>query len=272
MDKKPLIRKCLAVGIILLFVGIAYAPVINAIDESRIPKALSIPKKDDSVSITVLEFKADGTVEKSIVKMPCEQWMNYRAEIRDVRDVDTKLSVYKKYNLVPQNVTADTLRLGMEEKARRIYRESGPLCDLVFCNKSNNAFLGYFYRNRNCAVSGWMFLGLRFLGGLSFIISLINGIINIFYMVVPNFPPFLIPSIDLFQILIGGIGGVHAYNGGLPEWNVAGIQILIFLLGFVGYQLIEIPFPPFFLTFFYQFVGYTLNIHCYIDRYYDPVP
>ncbi len=39
--------KCLAVGIILLFVAIAYAPAINAYEESRLPKTLSIPDQED---------------------------------------------------------------------------------------------------------------------------------------------------------------------------------------------------------------------------------
>ncbi len=259
--------KCLVVGIILLFVGVTIAPAINAIDESRMPKALSIPKKEDTVSIRVLEYKADGTVEKSIVKMPCEQWMNYRAEIRDVRDVDTQLSIYKKYNLVPQNVTADTLRLGMEEKARRIYRESGPLYDLLFRNKSNNDFQGYFFSNRNCAIHGTLILGFRFLCGLSFIISWLNGVIGLKYSW-GNF----IPSIDLFQILIGNIGVLHAYGGDLPEWDILGTFYIVFLLGFVGFFVTLLPIPPFILSYCCQYIGYTLNVYCYIDDYYDPVP
>ena len=58
-------RKWLAVGIILLFVGVTIAPTISAEEAQDNDKSILI----DSVPITVLEYKSDGTVERTVVKI-----------------------------------------------------------------------------------------------------------------------------------------------------------------------------------------------------------
>jgi hypothetical protein len=256
LNKNPLLRKSLAVCIILLFVAITFSPIINAQNNAIISKSFSIPPKEDTVSITVLEYKPDGTIGKSVVKIPPEQVVKLREELMNIKDLDTKLSIYKKYNLIPQNVTADTIRLGMEERAQLMYPEIERLQKLI-ANSDGNHFLYNF----NCGVDGEIFYGLRFLGGLSLFTCILNRFLIYKQM---------LPSIDLFQILFCLGANLHTYNGTLPEWWSAGMGYAIFLLGFVGYCFKIIPIPNIFITDAYVFYGYSVATLCFVDAPYNP--
>jgi hypothetical protein len=259
MDKNPLIRKGIAVGIILLFVGITCLPTISAHDDTILSKAFSIPQKEDTASITVLEYKPDGTIGKSVMKMSLEQVVKLREELRDVKDLDTRLSIYKKHNLIPQNVTADTLRLGMEERAQKIYPEIERLQKLIA-----NSEDPHFCINLNCEVSTGIAYGLRFLGGLSLITCILNGF-NLFDINVNG--PF-IPSIDLFQVLFGYAGDFSAINGILPDCWSAGFWYAVFLLGCVGYFFKLTPIPNIFITTWCWYLGYSAAALCLVGAPY----
>ena len=245
------------VGIILLFVSITCFPTICAHDDMILSKVISIPQKEDTVSITVLEYRPDGTIGKSIVKMSQEQVVKLREELTSVKDMDTQLCIYKKYNLIPENVTADVLRLGMEERAQRMYPEVERLQKLM-----TNSNTRHFLFNFNCGVEGEMDLGLRFLGGLSLITCILN-----------SFNPYYglwLPSIDLFQILFGFGGRLHTYNGILPEFWSTGFWYAIFLLGFVGFSFKLTPIPTIFITGNYYFSGYSIAALCLAGAPYNP--
>jgi len=144
MDKNPLLWKGLAVGIILLFVGVTIAPTINAQDNS---KSILI----DSIPIIVLEYKSDGTVERTVVRMTREQADNYHEEMRNAQDLDTRLSIYKKYHLISQDITVDSLRAGMEERAQKMGLTQDGLMSQF---RSNRSLRLRVYRNIFCSVSG----------------------------------------------------------------------------------------------------------------------
>jgi hypothetical protein len=255
MNKYPLLRKSLAVCIILLFVAMTFSPIINAQNNTIVSKSFSIPEKENTVSITVLEYKPDGTIGKSVVKLPKIQADKLRGELNNVKDLDTRLSIYKKYNLIPQDVTAETLRLGMEERAQRIYPGSEKL--QKFITNSNS----HFYVDLNCRVEEEIFYGLRFLGGLSLITCILNG---------ANLNGPWIPSIDLFQILFGFGGFFHTYNGSLSDSWISGLFYAVFLLGFVGYFIKVTPFPNIFLTYYCTYFGYTVAGLCFVGAPYIP--
>ena len=240
-------RKCLAIGIILLFVVIACSPAIYAQDDTIVSKTFSIPKNEDTVSITVLEYKPDGTIGKSVVKMTQEQEKRFRAELKSVKDTDTRLSIYKQYNLIPQDVTYEELRLGMEEKARRFGSEIEMLQKYIINSKSNNFQLKHFCMNFFCRVDTFVVGSLRFLCGSSFITSVINNYIS----------PIL-PSIDLFQIIIGFGGGLGTTNGILPDSFIFGFAIAFFIFGFVGYYVSQSWAPTFFISEIDLSLGYAV--------------
>jgi len=261
MEKNPLIAKALVIGIILLFVGIAYAPVICAQDDTIISKTFSIPKKEDTVSITVREYKADGTIGKSVVKMTQEQERGFRAELKSVKDMDTRLSIYKKYHLIPQDVTDEKLRLGMEEKARRFGPEIEMLQNYMTNLKSNNFLSEHFCMNFFCRVDTFVVGSLRFLCGSSFITSVLNNYIS----------PIL-PSIDLFQIIVGFGGGLGTTNGILPDSFIFGFAIAFFIFGFVGYYISQSWAPTFFISEIDLSLGYAVASLGFtaFPWYYDP--
>jgi hypothetical protein len=144
LEDNQMKRKCLAIGIILLFVGVTIAPTINAQDND---KSILL----DSIPITVFEYKSDGTVERTVVRMSSEQANSFHAEMRNTHDLDTRLSVYKKYNLISQDVTVDTLKAGMEEKAQRMGLTQDGLMPQF---RGNRSLRLHVYRNIFCSVSG----------------------------------------------------------------------------------------------------------------------
>jgi hypothetical protein len=250
--------KWLAVGIILLFIGIAVAPVMNANDDVISFKTFSIPKREETVSITVLEYKPDGTIEKSVVKMSREQVKNYKSELKGIKDLDSRLSLYKKYKLIPENVTDETLRKGMEEKALRIQPEIEKIQSKLSHWKSDDSV---FKKNFHCKVGGLFGDGLRVLGGSSSITCFINGLIYEFFRDKWDF----IPSIDLFQFQIDLVGLLNASEGDLPDFSVWGFFCSYFLLGFVGFFILDPPFPIIFLTIpmYTEFIGYAVACYCF---------
>ena len=144
-------KKILVVGIILLFISVAVAPVINANDDVISTKTFSIPKKEDAVSITVIEYKPDRTVERTVFRISPEQTDSFHKEMSNAQDLETKLSIYKKYNLISQDVTVDSLRAGMEKRAE----EMGLTQDgLMSQFRGNRSLFLHVYRNIFCSVSG----------------------------------------------------------------------------------------------------------------------
>ncbi len=51
--------------------------------------------------------------------MSPEQADSFHEEMRNAQDLDIRLSIYKKYNLISQDVTVDSLNAGIEERARK---------------------------------------------------------------------------------------------------------------------------------------------------------
>ena len=145
MIQNTIVRKGLIVGIILLFLTIGFSPIIN-VDGNTIPKAI------DDVPITILEYKADGTVEKTVVRMTREQADSFHEEMTNAQDLERRLSIYKKYNLISQNITADTLQAGMQDKAQRTGLAQNGLMSLFRIKRS--LFPPHVYRNINCSVYG----------------------------------------------------------------------------------------------------------------------
>jgi hypothetical protein len=143
MIQNTIIKKGLIVGIVLLFLTIGFSPIITAQDNT---------KSIGSVPITILEYKADGTVEKTVVRMSPEQADNFHEEMRNAQDLDSRLSIYKKYNLISQDVTADTLQAGMQEKARSMGLTQDDLMSQF--RSSQSLFPPFVRRNIFCYVSG----------------------------------------------------------------------------------------------------------------------
>jgi len=138
-------RKWLTIGIILSFLTIGTSPIINAQDDT-------VPQAIGRVPITILEYKADGTVERTVFRMSPGQADSFHEEMRNTQDLEMRLSIYKKYNLISEDITVDSLQAGMQDKAQRMGLIQNGLISLFRINRS--PFPSNVYRNINCSVSG----------------------------------------------------------------------------------------------------------------------
>jgi len=239
-------KQVVIVGIILLFIGVCVVPGINAQNDKIFPKAFYDPDKE--VSITILHYKVDGTVEKSVVSLSRNQVITLQRELARVKDGTTSLSLYKEYHLIPQNVTDEDLRLGMVEKARRIGPHIEKMQHLLahMGSRSNHTL-----KNFNCQVDGFFDFGARLLGGLSFFTSILNG-----YLYRYHLWDLFLPSVDVFQVNFGYLGFLRTYNGTLPDSQITGVDHASFLVGFVGYYISTTP--TFFFTVQNLYHGYAV--------------
>ena len=134
----------LVVVIVFLLMTIGFTPIINANINTTTQTIGTVP-------ITILECKADGTVQRTVFMMSPEQADSFHDEMRNAQDLETKLSIYKKYNLISQDVTVDTLKAGMEEKAQRMGLTQDGLMPQF---RGNRSLRLHVYRNIFCSVSG----------------------------------------------------------------------------------------------------------------------
>jgi hypothetical protein len=78
---------------------------------------LNNPHNEESITIAVIESKADGTSKKSTVTLSHDLYLQLNEELNGVKDPDRRFAVYQKYGLIPSNMTMEKLRLGMEGRA-----------------------------------------------------------------------------------------------------------------------------------------------------------
>jgi hypothetical protein len=162
----------------------------------------------------------------------------------NIKDSETQLSIFKNYHLIPQNVTDETLRLGMEKKAQSMGPRAERIRSFITQMKSDDPSANHTCENFHCQVDGACLFGIRLLGGLSFLTSVPNGFLYKYHL----FTLFL-PSIDFVQIHFGYIGILHTYNGTYPDSTITGIIHCSLLIGFVGYYVSASP------TFFFTTAG-----------------
>ncbi|MFW6121071.1 MAG: hypothetical protein ACOC80_09270 [Petrotogales bacterium] len=235
-------KKSLVVAVICLFIGLAFAPSINANINAKPTEDITAVGKGRLVKLGVTEFKPNGTTEKTIVKMTFEEAKELKNKLKDIKSSDERLSLYKEYGLIPEDVTLEKLKAGMKEKAKRNGLTEEELAQL---NGPLHIFpsLIFHARNKYCYVSGENNLGLRLILGLSAFTRIINWFIWNFLQ--KN----LVPSIDLLNTQIGLGVGVNAKNGHLPNIGFFGPGITM-MLGFVGFYINAFPlFGPHFLPF-----------------------
>jgi hypothetical protein len=248
MDKYPLLRKGLAVGIILLFVGVTIAPAINANDDKIVSKPFSLPKNEDMIPITVMEYRPDGTIGKSVVKLSKIQVEKLRTELKNAKDLDIRLSICKKYNLIPQNVTIETLRLGMNEKALEMGITQNKLECMVKNEITNYQTLSNKsdYMNLLCTVDGYGYS--RIIGGFH-LIPFGSSIFTIFYNGLNRQYGGMMHSFDFYDLLIGTL---WFYSSGILGSFSGKFHGIIRFVGFVG---IMYYFNDFWTGFMKYFIG-----------------
>lgn len=228
--------KGLVFAVIILFIGVAFSPSFYA--ESLEPLNPEItPVNNKNVGFEVIEFKPDGTIEKTIVKLKLEEAKEFGKKLKDIKTAEGKLSIFKEYGFIPEEVTLETLKLGMEEQAKRIDLTGEKLKQFVEYRasffKSN-----YVKINIKCYVQGENFFPLRLIIGLSSITRAINAFLLPFFS-----PHIFIPSVDLLNTQFGLFNGISAKDGLLNDIFYKYFFGSYAMLGFVGYYVNVFPFP-----------------------------
>jgi hypothetical protein len=213
-------RKWLAIGIILLFVAMACSPVINAQDNT---------KSIGSVPITILEYKADGTVERTVFRMTREQADSFHEEMRNAQDLEMRLSIYKKYNLISQDVTVDSLQAGMQEKTERIGLTQDKLESIA--KNGGTLFNRHLYVNLFCSLSGIDDIYSNRYGWSYRIIPFGSSLFTLFICGLWAGPNLI--SFDVLDYMIGELNFESKGILGSVEGSFNG---LIKIVGFVGFM------------------------------------
>lgn len=229
---KTLLRRGIAVVVIALLIALAFAPGINAVVEKSI-----LPKNEKLVRLLVTEHKPDGTRESKIVRLPESQAKELKERLENVEDIDERLSVYKEYGLIPERVTNQKLRDGMEEKARQLGLSKEKLekmslnLNTILCNNERVTIKNYF-----CLLTALWIIGIPFFIGTSSVMWRINFILESLgrQLILPGFD-----FVDFIACL--GMGEVRTQLGLLPAESTWFQGYILLLIGFVGFTIGYLP-------------------------------
>ena len=265
MQKNNFLKKGLVIGIIILFVGVAILPGtyanisnLNTVQQKTVSFNINnrgelnrvLFSEEDVVEILITENKPDGSIEQTIVMLPREQVEELSEELKEAREPKEKIAIYKKHELIPQDVSLEQLKIGMLQKTQHLgltQRKMENLNKLVFPIKNVFSYNTAF--NYNCSVYGEITYGMKYLLGLSAFTSWINFLFKLWFI------PYRIPSIDLLDIYITEKGILDAVNGSLPDFHTNYGFLIAVIFGFVGYSFVVPPVPGVLLGG--EFFGYA---------------
>ena len=226
-------RISLKVAVIFLIIGVTLPPSINADEYKRPQLNNSVYSNDEKlISLPVKEYKPDGTICKYFVELTQSQYDEMTERLQIAKDLDERLSIYKDYNMVPEDMTSESLRAGMEEKARRFGLDK-KMEKMLENTKKTQTTNWFFNLNVNCQVEIY-YMGSIFPAiGTSLIAAHWNWWLGQFI---------LLPCIDLLTFTVGVNGLIDARDGLLSDFRIGevpGEKGLFFcgitlMIGFVG--------------------------------------
>jgi len=81
---------------------------------------------EKSITIAVIESKADGTSKKSTVTLSQDQYQKLKEDLNAIKDPVGRFTVYQKYGLISKDMNAEKIRLRMEKRTLQssIYKEN----------------------------------------------------------------------------------------------------------------------------------------------------
>lgn len=263
--KKVWLIKTLAIGIIVLFIGVGISPGINA-DINNINDKDKDVLSSNTKEIAIYGYKADGTIEKNIVYLSQYQLQELKKQLNNAIKLDEKLSICKDFSLIPDDVTSEKLRQGMEEIAKKSgftrqdiekfkLNQPDPIYNNFFCSLDLRSFSG-FCRNIGSSIFSRLWNALLYF----FISQILYGFPDIPEKLVDFLSNFFIPGIYLsnvgfFQSAEIKTNGTLGYKYGAtsPWYEFGGMYARIH--GFVGY----------FIACGEQFlVGYAVSVNAII--------
>jgi len=189
--------------------------------------------------------------------MTHEQADSFHEEMRNAQDLDARLSVYKKYNLIPESVTTDTLQEGMQEKAQRIGLTQEKLESMA--KNSGTLFNRHLYVNLFCFVSGiddvYAMNGYRIIPVGSSLFTLFISLYAGLNIISFDVQDYIIGELDFESKGILGSVDCH-FNG------------LIKIIGFIGYMYIFIDWVGHGIKWRQAFDGFVAYVRATGTFYY----
>jgi len=274
MGKKPLISKCLAVGIILLFVGIALAPSFNQ-------SVVTASTDDDLVEVTTKACGIKG-YGNTTVKLNKEQYQKlkqyllvFRARLNQTSTREEAVPIFKeavveldKYRLLPKGMSVEQAQYFVTGKSHNM-RINQLIRDTLKKKNLNDSV------NILCLITGHstyteivtlfqMVLLFGYLKILSYMVNLPLPIYLFIVIVLLDITmvffalDYLLPMVLLSDIYIHG-GDCSLFSlglGGYKNWvgNFSG-----YIHGFTGFKLLLDLETP--IEFFY--IGFALLVEMY---------
>lgn len=249
--KNVFFNKSLIIGLTILFINMSVIPTLSInINEKLTEQVNNIRGKEQFVKFKVTEYKSDGTIENTIVKITQEKANDLKNKLENIKTSGEKLSLYKKYGLIPEDVTLEKLKAGMKEKAERNGLTKDKLNKII-----ENGILKRNYSmetNQMCYISVTQKSYLRLLFGLSFFTRLINA-----YIWSNLDLNFYIPSIDLINTHLGFYNDINVKNGSSDDIYYKSYFGVIAMLFFVGFYVHESD------SLFFWFFPFLTNTDCW---------
>jgi hypothetical protein len=107
-------RKCLVIGIILLFIGVSLSPAISA---ESIPEISTLNRSIEKtvVRLWCYEYKPDGTIEKTTIVLSRNTHREMTQTLSLTTSMEEKLAVYQRYGIIPSNVTIQGMKKNFDQ-------------------------------------------------------------------------------------------------------------------------------------------------------------
>jgi hypothetical protein len=268
MVRNPLREKTLVIGIILLLLALVFSSPTSAYQPNTLFSSHTM-LKGNSVRLIISEYQADGSITRVPIVMSRDEFNSLKNELREAQTFDGQLSVYNKYDIIPDNVTTKTLYAGMMEKAKEMGFSDSQ--ENIVCSQHHgkkNAFQNPSSRvilwDNDSKIGGENYLNLKIHLGSSSLTSNINFLLGM--SLLRNKSSFLFPSADILDIYKSYYVWIKTSNLSVDGKN----SVTLTMTGFVGYMidlspivflsniLAILPFPFISLASFY--VGYAKSI------------
>lgn len=262
------VRKTIAIMIIILFFSISFIPYAygkigysqfiklgEKLDNNTISNLIIDDyNKVDFKEIQINRYNSDGSIEKSIVKIPSDQFEKFFDELKGKNSLDEKFEVYKKYNLISKDATYEQLKMDIQNNEKFLFINQNFIDKL---NKVSSFYNGItpgtnMSWNLQCEVNGIMNNGMKYLIGMSAITSFIN------FLLWHKFQ--YVPSADLLDVYVVDWGKLDAFNGSMSDFHTEWGFLFIVMIGFVGYTFAYPPIPGNILVG--EFYGKALFVMC----------
>jgi hypothetical protein len=247
-------KKGLVVGVVLLFIGTTFSSVVEA---SKVDNGLlKIKQKVEYklVRVNCYEFKSDGTIEKTTIMLPKSEHFQMRKSLSLTTSTEERLEVYKKFGVLPANVTIQKIKKGYNHYLQT--KKINVAAIRKYANSRKTSPLLNVIINFNCRIDAIITLGISVDFGANAIIKYWNAIVAFLYYL--HFNLFYLPGIDLGVISSSLSGIVQTWNGTFPDSYTGLLFLKMIILGFVGYYLEDVPLPIF--CIYGDYFGYAVSV------------